>query len=56
MTEVLEYGLVVMLTLFIFVLIVLGYKDARQRDLELLKKYGSFDKVPPEERRDHYLG
>lgn len=51
-----DYLLISLLTLAIVVLIVVGYKNARQRDLELLKKYGSFDKVPPEERGNHYLG
>lgn len=51
-----DYVLLILMTVFIAGLIVLGYKNARRRDEELLKKYGSFDKVPEKERGNHYLG
>lgn len=51
-----DYLSLILLTMFIVGLIVHGYKNAKQRDEELLKKYGSFDKVPEEKRGNHYLG
>lgn len=45
-----DYLILILLTVFIVVLIIIGYKTARQKDHDLLKKYGSFDKVPTEER------
>ena len=51
-----DYLLILLSTLAIVILLVIAFKNARQRDEELLKKYGSFDKIPPEEQRNHYLG
>jgi len=52
MNVILEYTMIGLLSLFIIILFILGYRDAMRRDEALLKKYGSVDKIPPEERRD----
>jgi len=52
MSDISGYIGLIVITIFIVILFLLGYKDARRRDEALIKKYGSVDKIPPNERKD----
>lgn len=55
MSDISGYIGLIVITIFIVIVFLLGdhlYKDARRRDEALIKKYGSVDKIPSNERKD----